>query len=409
MARLPWCTESAGGAGNVALCAEDYDKARREMEYIAQDMETLGALLDKSTPKSGKWIIETVFGTIETISLKDGPHDLTGTGDPFDIVGLVEWGLISQDALNAAMGRTGETRGLVIASGTLQDTYGWQPDLYEALAAQPNIYAGKRFAFPAWDNLAVFPGGRDDPEIKRLEAVLPESEFKRRVAAELVPSPARIYTEFDFERHVGSVPFDPDLPVELAVDAGYYPSHYAVLALQVAQESFTTADGSGYRMEVVRQIDEIWENNLTHQDIIEIARGRDWWGSVEKVVGGHETRQHHAAESTREVWENICARMGKQIRFEVVDAGHILDGIVRVKTLLNDPASSETRYRCDMACVGTHHEFQAYQRPTNRFWTGARRRAAGQGQRRDGCLPGVGGRTVWTRREGAPIPEARAT
>ena len=367
LARLLWCAPQAGGAGRIALCAQEYDSARREMEYIAEGLEVLGALKDKSMPKSGKWIINSLFGTIETISLKDGSHELTSTGDPYDIVGLAEWGLIAEDAMSASLGRTGEQRGVFIASGTLHDTYGWQAELWESLAAVDNIYGGRRFAFPAWENLAIFPGGRNDPEIKRLEVLLPDEEFKRRVGAELVRNPARIYDEFDFARHVGLVPFDPALPVELTVDAGYFPSHYAVLALQVAHESFTTANGSSYRMEVVRQIDEIWENGRTHQDILELAREREWWGNVDVVVGGHETRQHQAAESTQEVWENVCRKMGKEIRFIVVDGGRVLDGVMRVKTLLKDPASEEPRYRCSVECIGTHHEFQTYKRKTDRL------------------------------------------
>ena len=107
----------------------------------------------------------------------------------------------------------------------------------------------------------MYPGGRHDPEILDLERILPEGEFARRVAAKVLPSPARIYPEFDYGLHVKDLEFDPRLPVELAVDAGYYPSHYAVLALQVVAE-----DG----MEVVHQVDEIWEHHLVHYDVIEI-------------------------------------------------------------------------------------------------------------------------------------------
>lgn len=350
VARLPWCDK-------VAICAQEYDESRAEAGYVIEGLERLGALTNRSTPKVGKWVAVTRWGAeVETISLHDGPDELTGTGDPFDVVALVEAGLIRYDAFLAAVRRVSEMRGVVLVAGTLKDTFGWHADLFRSFEG-PNVFAGERFSFPAWMNLAIFPGGRDDEEIKHLERVLPEDDFVRTVAAGLVPSPARIFPEFSYPVHVAEVPFDDSLPVYLVVDPGYYPSHYAVLALQVVEETFREASGSVYRMDVVRQIDEVWEHHLMHQDVIHLCEDRPWWNSVERAYGGHETRQHQAAESTQEIWEELTP-----FPFEVVDAGRILDGIVRVKTFLKDPVTGERRYVVDLNCTGTLHEFQAYQR-----------------------------------------------
>jgi len=236
-------------------------------------------------------------------------------------------------------------------SGTLWDTFGWYADLHQSFEG-PNVFEGERFSFPAWANRAVYPGGEDDAEILRLKRIYPTDEFARLVAAELVPSPARIYPEFEYAVHVARVGVDLEAPVELAVDAGYYPSHYAVLALQLAVDY----DG----VAVVRQVGEVWEHHKTHHDVIEICRSRPWWGNVIRAYGGHETRQHQAAESTQEVWEALT-----DFPFEVVDGGRILDGVTRVKTLLSDPATGKARYVCDVGCRGTQHEFQAYKRRTD--------------------------------------------
>lgn len=349
LARLPWCRQ-------VAIAAQEYDEGRAEMTYIINGLQVLGGLERKSTPQAGKWRAMAKGGIeVETISLHEGPEELTRTGKPFDVVALVEAGGIRYDAFLAARARVAEMRGVVLLSGTLRDNVGWYAGLYLSFEG-PNVFDGERYSFPAWLNKSIFPGGREDPEIKRLERILPKDEFARRVAAEVLPSPARVYPEFSFPVHVKEVSFDPGAEVGLAVDAGYYPSHYAVLALQVA-----VVDG----MEVVRQVDEVWEHHLTHYEIISLCRQRAWWENVTRAVGGHETRQHQAAESTQEVWEALVGQEAgdpERFRFEVFDAGRILDGVVRVKTFLKDPATDRARIEIDAGCVGTLEEFGKYSR-----------------------------------------------
>lgn len=360
VACYPWC----GRSGRVAVAADEYDECHVEMQYVIAGLRRLGALVGSSTPRQGKWIAEAKGGvTVETVSLHNGPDELTGTGDAFDIVVLVEAGLIRYECFLAATMRVAETRGRVFVVGTLKDNFGWHADLYRDCAGE-NVFEGERFSFPAWMNRAIFPGGRTDPEIERLERLLPRSEFLRRVAAELVADPARMYPGFDHIRHVGMVEWDRDKPVTLAVDAGYYPSKYAVLALQVVEKTFAVRGGQ-VRMEVVQQFDEVWENHLTHEEIYEMCREREWWSGVERVVLGHEGKQHQAAASTEEVWNSLARAQGKELRVEVFNAGRILDGVMRVKTFLKDPAMGVARLRVDAGCTGTISEYGAWKRKTD--------------------------------------------
>jgi hypothetical protein len=387
VARVPWCER-------VAVAAEEYDESRKEMEYILARLGTLGAVESSSTPMRGQWIIRARGGCeIRSISLKHGPEELTGTGEPFDVVGVAEAGLVRFDVFLAALGRVAETRGVVLLSGTLHDSVGWYADLWRAFGG-PNRYGGERFSFPTWANRAKFPRGWKDPQIVYLRDVLPADEFARRVAGEVLPSKARMYPEFAYPEHVGRVAFNPELAVELAVDAGYYPSHYAVLALQVERRTveirgeaarfLSAAEAAALaevapealqdegvellQMEVVRQIDELWEHHLTHHQVIRLCRERPWWGSVTVAVGGHETRQHQAAASTAEVWQSVVGKDPRdpgRFRFEVFNAGRVLDGVTRVRTFLRDPRTGLARYQCDLRCVGTPHEFGAYKRRTD--------------------------------------------
>jgi hypothetical protein len=335
------------------------------MEYLRDWYTELGLLTRKTTPETGKWILEIADTfRIETVSVKDGAEELTTRGQAYDIVALVEAGLIRDGTFPAAVGRVAETRGEVILSGTLWDSSGWYANLYRAFGGA-NVYGGERFSFPSWLNTAIYPGGREDPEIKRLEAILPAEEFLRRVGGGLVPSAARMYPEFTPEKHVAKVEYDKDLPVYLAVDAGYYPSHYAVVPLQLWDETFTLENGSVVTMEVVHQIGEIWEHHQTHHDIYDLCKQKPWWKGVERVLLGHEGKQHQAADSTQEVWRGLLRADERDVTVTVFNAKRRLDGVVRVKTFLKDPATNCRRFVQDVSCKGSRHEFETWSRKTN--------------------------------------------
>jgi len=66
ISRWFWCKGK-----RIGFAAQKYDGTRREMEYLAQDLKTLGMLEGTPTmPKSGKWVITGKDGTVaESISL----------------------------------------------------------------------------------------------------------------------------------------------------------------------------------------------------------------------------------------------------------------------------------------------------------------------------------------------------
>ena len=361
VARMPWCER-------VAVVAEEYDECEPEMRVVYEGLRALGAVARASMPQTGKLQIWTRGGChIETVSMHRGSEELTGRGKADDVAALVEAGHLSFEDVLAALGRVAEVDGVVLISGRLLDNYGWFADFYRSFQG-PNRFGGEVFRFPAWMNTAIYPAGRQDPKIAYLEKTMPEDEFERRVGAGLLPSKARMYPEFAYASHVRELAFDADLPVELAVDAGFYPSHYAVLAVQVARESFTDAGGARYSAEVVRVIDEVWEHHLTHYDVVNLCRQREWWSKVRRAIGGHESRQHPAARSTEETWNQLVGQEPgdpERFVFETFDAGRILDGVQRVKSFLRDPATSEPRLWVGTGCAGLQHELQAYRRRTD--------------------------------------------
>lgn len=358
----------------IAIAAQSYDESRQEMEYLIDDLSTLGLLKpDPSTPKTGKWIVEsTVGGHVESISLKEGGKELTGRGKPYDIVAIVEAGRVPQSAYTDARLRVAELRGRVLMSGTIWEEFGWYAVLWGLLRG-PNNLQGRSFSIPSWANRTIYPGGRNDPEILAIEAQMPTEEFMRRIGAQIVPSPARIYRDFDIATHVIEDPlFDPNGQVHLTIDGGYFPSKYACLPIQphlvdLADHEPDETEEQRRAREDMREalfvLDEIWEQNLVHQQVIQLAKERWWWPYVTRVWVGHEGIQHQATESIEEVWRRetglpitICGRLPRKYH-----------QFMRVNTFIRDPMTGKPRLYVVKHCEGLIHEATHYERKTNRF------------------------------------------
>ena len=343
LAWVPWSKE-------IAVAGQEYERCQKEFGYLVEGLRGLGGLARVSMPARGQWQCWAKGGChVRTVSLNDGPEELTGTGEAFDVVILAEAGLVRYEAFHAARGRVAERRGVVLMVGTLWDNFGWYADFYRAFEG-PNVYGGVGFSFPAWANLAIYPGGEDDPEIEELRKSLPTDEFSRRVAAMLVPSPARIFPEFRHDLHVGSYGFGEGRPVTLWIDPGYYPSAYCVLAVQFWPGEWPE----------VRVIDEVYEHHRVHADVMEICRSRKWWGNVKDAVIDFAGRQHQAEKSAEEVWGELT---GIWPRSEQVGK---LDGITRHRTFLRDPGTGEARIGFDLRCTESIKEYGSFKRKTDR-------------------------------------------
>ena len=142
-ARAPWCER-------VGFTGQDYVKARAEWKYTVDALTSLGAISYTSMPHQGQWVAQARTNCeLKTISLERGVDQLTGTGEPYDIIVLCEWGLMNYNAFLAARGRVVDKHGMVLAIGTLGDSIGWQADLWR-LGQAPNALGVESFSLPAW-------------------------------------------------------------------------------------------------------------------------------------------------------------------------------------------------------------------------------------------------------------------
>ena len=201
----------------------------------------------------------------------------------------------------------------------------------------PNEEEAQSFSLPTWSNLTIFPGGRQDPEILKLEAASSPEWFQERYGG--IPCPPRglVFGEFRNEIHTGlggKFSFEPDIPVQLWVDPGFQ-HYYAVLVVQKKGED-------------VYVVDEIYEKGLVTSEMVIVAKQKPWFN---KVTGGaidvSGTFHQGMSAPAAEIWLNEGKVFLQSQKIK------ISDGIERVKScLLVNPITNRPRLFINARCRG---------------------------------------------------------
>jgi hypothetical protein len=230
-----------------------------------------------------------------------------------------------------------------VLSGTFESGLTWYAQRWTSWQSD-NVDEGKSFSLPTWSNLAIFPGGRDDPEIKALEATFPEDEFNERYGAIPAKPSTLVFREFDTAIHVtNDAEYVRGEPVQLWIDPGYAHA-YAVLAVQMREGT-------------VYNFDEIVESGMVAKEIIEEAKGRKWWQDVRSpCVMDIAGRAHPGTESQQEIWLRSTGL------FMLTNRTGVVDGILRHRTFLKDPATGTPRLFHHPRCKETIAEYSKYRR-----------------------------------------------
>lgn len=286
VSRMPW--------GNLYwIVGPDYDLPRREFTYVKDFLFQLGAIrseTDISMPKEGRWSMVTKSGQVIMTRTSSDLKKLAA--DPVDGIVVTEASQCDMGVVFKALGRVSEPRGFVVLEGTFERGEIWYSSLYYEFLNPPgddNIMGGKSYRMPTWANLHIYPGGREDPEIKLLEQTYSKIPglFNERVGALPSHPLGLIFKEFRLTRHVSdSIQFRPNLPVYLGVDpADGGASAYAVVACQFlphpdALYARDHGDPEPDPNQLCNVIDAIYVPFSTAEDIIPLCAGREWWGNV---------------------------------------------------------------------------------------------------------------------------------
>lgn len=286
--RIPWGRE-------FWLIGPDYYLPRAEFEYIEEFLWKLGAIsgrLSVSKPKEGSWRLVTKSGQLIVTRTSADVRKLAAR--PVDGIILCEAGQQSYDTYLKAIGRVSEPRGFVLASGTFESSYDWYAQTHAEWMEDPDGAEGVAYSLPTWDNTFIFPGGRDDPEIRRLErlyASIP-GYFEEKCGAKPAPPLGVVFREFSWRSHVREeVLFSDRLPVYLAIDPGHGgASAYTIAACQFVPDPvwYTPMGEQRYHapedpIDFCHVIDVIYAPGASFEDIFPMAQERVWW---ENVAGG---------------------------------------------------------------------------------------------------------------------------
>lgn len=163
--------------------------------------------------------IETAWGSSIEVRSAEHPESLVGEGLDWVIMAeaaklkLSHWEKYIRPTLS-------DKRGSAIFVST-PEGFNWFYDLYVRGQSKdhPDWWSLKS---PTWHNTIMFPGGREDPEIKEVEETVAEEYFAQEYGAEFTSFAGRIYSEFDEGYHVlDSYQFNPNWPNYVAFDFGF--------------------------------------------------------------------------------------------------------------------------------------------------------------------------------------------
>ena len=270
-------------SGLYWLVAADYERTRAEFEYLVDDFGKLGVLKETSKRVDPGRIVLADGTRIETKSAKD-PRTLAMRA-PNGIIGC-EASQLDLETFFRLRGRVAPKRGWLFLAGTFEGSLGWYPQMHTAWSVPSD--QEQSFSLPSYTNQYLYPGGREDPEILKLEREASDSFFMERI--EGIPSPPKglVFPEFRPDMHVADIEYTEDLPVQIWMDPGYAGA-YAIEVIQIVDDK-------------VLVVDEVYERGLITEEMIDICKSRPWWKDVREGVIDVAGYQHQAMAAPAEIW-----------------------------------------------------------------------------------------------------------
>jgi len=344
------------------IVGPDYFQARAEFFYVLADLQAIDAVLDISVPKEGSCQLTTRAGT----------KVITRTGeDAVKLASFAPKGILMVEAAQQEeenfiklMNRTAEARGWLLLTGTFESSLGWYAERYEEFQG-PNSFDAVSMSLPTWSNLVVFPGGWDDPEIRRLRATNEPEYFMERFGG--IPCPPRgvVFKEFRNKLHVKRIQFGQveaptfsedvgwTLPeetlVQLAIDPGYAGA-YAVLFVATDHKRAFVVDEVYAKGQVAEQVilETMHKGDLYQR--VRAGQEKLGIGGVMDIAG----KQHAGMASHDEIWRRMAGIV------TMANVVPIVDGIHRYHTFLKDPMLEQPRIWWDPKCKSSIKEHQLY-------------------------------------------------
>ena len=214
-----------------------YTDAEKEFRLVYDALRAAGvdkdAIKFQNNVDSGSLHILTSWG-FELIG-KSAGHPESLVGDGLDFVLMVEAGRHKRKTWGQYIRPTlSDKRGWALFTGVPEGKS--EHSLLYALYQRGQKPAARKrgwmsWTMPSWTNTIVFPGGRNDPEIKDAEDDLTEDEFNRQYGAQFTDKTGIVMKEWDDDTHIGDFTYQPSWPLFMAVDYGF-TNPFVVLWIQ---------------------------------------------------------------------------------------------------------------------------------------------------------------------------------
>jgi len=335
------------------LIGNSYTLTKPEFEYLGMIFDKLGLVdFQSKVVDPGKMFIGLKnskefkgrdCAKIYTKSAED-PRTLAGYA-PHGEIGC-EFSQVDNETFLRSDGRLSEKRGWMVMSGSFEGSVGWWADASKRWQSE-NIEGYKAYKFPSWENPIIYPGGRNDPEILRLESSMPKERFMERHGAEpCTPVGTVMEGYFSNSIHVSidKTYFDHDSEVFIAIDPGFAHA-CAIEAIQIREGK-------------VLVIDEIYEMGLVTEDMITLFQKKDWAKNVKTGAIDQAGFQHRPEGSpVAEVWDKLTKISLNSNPYNTRDF-KLKDGVDVLKTYMKvNPVTNEPGIYVNPQCKGVLSEW----------------------------------------------------
>ena len=330
------------------LIGADYELCRPEFGYLVEYFQKLEVIRNLVFPTRDQCILtlEPVADHIIIIETKSAKYPERIAAKAPDGIILCEAAQLPKEIFDISLGRLVEKDGWLFMSGTLETSLDWYADKYKDYQLE-NPEDGKSFSLPSWSNTYVFPQGRDDPKIKKVEASVSPDLFSERYGGKPVRPKGLVLPEYKTSLHVGHFPVDPEAPIEIGVDPGYHPSAYAVVVLQFIGDDIFV-------------VDEIYHQYKHHDHIILILQKKPYF---QRIKGGaidvSGTYNIGHTKPAFDIWSETA-----KLTLDSRPIKPVNDGVERLRTfMLPHPVTGDVQLHIDSRCRGLISEFGGCKSP----------------------------------------------
>jgi hypothetical protein len=205
------------------ICAPSYRLGEKEFRVVHDDLIRKLGLRSKVkasyNTQQGQMRLEIpAWNTVLEVVSAERTDSLVGEG--LDGVIMSEaalhkastWSMYIEPALS-------DKRGWAIFPSTPRG-FNWYQGLWQ-MGQDPKFTDYASWKFPTWTNTAMFPGGREDPEIQRLESIVSKQYFLQEYAADFTAFEGQIYEDFDPAHHVKDITYNPQWKNFWVFDFGF--------------------------------------------------------------------------------------------------------------------------------------------------------------------------------------------